>query len=453
MLLHCKSLSYSCPFEQRQLINRIDLSLNQGEHVFIHSHDLPTLSALAVILSGLGQQHLNGTISGTVQWKNRASPEPGSVALLQGGPSEQLSGCCFSVRDELVFGAENIGLPAPEILRSMDSLVDTFELRELLDQDPFSLSGGEQQRLLLASVLMMKPELLILQEPFSQLSPGAIKRLAGWLRLQKNMTVVYLSSNAEIYSAWVNKRFSLEEGILTESTIEAEAGAFKKTSALKPNAKDSDSKPLLEVDKLSFHYPEQPALLEDLSFSIKKGEVVAICGENGSGKSTLLNLIQGHLQPNSGDIKFQGRSICNDQPWERAHDIGFVFQQPEQQIFSATIREELAYGPEKTGKRKEDIKALVKKVGGFLKLDKCLDKNPLDGDYQQRKVINLGSVITMEPSLLLLDEPSAGIGEEQREQLVEYILELQSSGCTFLIVSHDPVFIQACSQRRIYLSE
>ncbi len=202
--------------------------------------------------------------------------------------------------------------------------------------------------------------------------------------------------------------------------------------------------PILEVRDLSHVYsagtPFQRAAIEHIAFSIQRGEFVGIIGHTGSGKSTLIQHLNGLLKPSAGQVLFDGRDIWSDKAFTRKirFRVGLVFQYPEYQLFEETVFKDIAFGPKNMGLPKEEIERRVLEAAGFVGVpQEQLSKSPFDLSGGQKRRVAIAGVIAMEPDVLILDEPTAGLDPQGRDSILSNIRAYQKAkNATILMVSH-----------------
>jgi len=220
-----------------------------------------------------------------------------------------------------------------------------------------------------------------------------------------------------------------------------------------------DGEVLFSIRDASYAYPGGGEAICRLSFEICYGEAVAILGANGSGKSTLLRLLDGLIFPTSGVIAAMGtdlteRSIRREPFAARfRQSVGFLFQNPDVQLFNPTVREELAFGPLQLGLPSEEIERRTADKAHLLGIEKLLDRSPAHLSSGEKKLVALASLLTCEPCVLLMDEPSAGLDPRNQRWLMEFLKEIHSEGTTLIIASHDLSFVFEVAERALVLSE
>jgi energy-coupling factor transport system ATP-binding protein len=219
------------------------------------------------------------------------------------------------------------------------------------------------------------------------------------------------------------------------------------------------SVPVIEIKDLTFSYNSigtNHAAIEKVNLKIEKGELVGIIGHTGSGKSTLIQHLNGLLKPDSGTVLIDGEDI-----FEKGHDlrktrfkVGLVFQYPEYQLFEETVYEDIAFGPKNMGLSKEEIDRRVREAAAFTGVENYLDKSPFDLSGGQKRRVAIAGVIAMDPEILILDEPAAGLDPKGREKILGQIKKYQrEKGNTVLLVSHSMEDIAKLATKVLVMSE
>ncbi|MBQ7330844.1 MAG: energy-coupling factor transporter ATPase [Oscillospiraceae bacterium] len=218
--------------------------------------------------------------------------------------------------------------------------------------------------------------------------------------------------------------------------------------------------PLLEVKNVTYTYsagtPFEHKALQDVSFCLNRGEFVGVIGHTGSGKSTLMQHLNGLLKPNSGDILLDGKSIWADKTSARKarFRVGLVFQYPEYQLFEETVYKDIAFGPKNMGLKDDEIDLRVKKAAEIVGVSDFLEKSPFDLSGGQKRRVAIAGVLAMEPEVLILDEPTAGLDPEGREEILKNIETYRASqNATIVMVSHSMSDIARLTQRILVLDD
>ncbi|HIE13495.1 MAG TPA: ABC transporter ATP-binding protein [Desulfotomaculum sp.] len=205
--------------------------------------------------------------------------------------------------------------------------------------------------------------------------------------------------------------------------------------------------PALAVSALSFDYPDHPHVLQDVALKVWEGERVGVIGPNGAGKTTLFLLICGVLRPASGEIRLFGRPVV---PGEFRPEAGMVFQNPDDQLFSPSVEEDVAFGPRNLGLPREEVRARVKEALTVTGVAALADRPPHHLSCGEKRLVTIAGVLAMRPKLLLYDEPTSNLDHRYRRRLIDF---LQDSQETMLIASHDLEFILEVCERVILMDE
>ncbi|MCK5185451.1 MAG: ABC transporter ATP-binding protein [Candidatus Heimdallarchaeota archaeon] len=210
---------------------------------------------------------------------------------------------------------------------------------------------------------------------------------------------------------------------------------------------------MIEFIDVSFSYDKKGInVLNNLTFKIEKGEFVAIVGKNGAGKTTLLKHINGLLRPTIGQVKIEDEDIVKKPLSEMAMTVGLAFQNPNHQLFAETVLKELEFGPKNLGSDPEEIEGKIQEIAEHFGITHLLERNPLELSGGERRLVSIASVLTMNQSILVLDEPTFGQDYRQKKRLGNFLKGLSEKGITIIVVSHDINFIYDFAQRIIVVS-
>ncbi len=210
---------------------------------------------------------------------------------------------------------------------------------------------------------------------------------------------------------------------------------------------------MIEFTDVSFSYDKKgTTVLNNLTFKIEKGEFVAIVGKNGAGKTTLLKHINGLLKPTMGEVKIEDEDIVKKPLSEMAMTVGLAFQNPNHQLFAETVQKELEFGPKNLGSDPEEIEKKIQEIAEHFGITHLLERNPLELSGGERRLVSIASVLTMNQSILVLDEPTFGQDYRQKKRLGNFLKSLSEKGITIIVVSHDLNFILDFTQRIIVVS-
>jgi energy-coupling factor transport system ATP-binding protein len=404
-----------------------------------------------------------------------------------------------TVESELTYGLESLGLAHGEIEQRLNWASRLAELDDLMDRPPQLLSGGEKQRVVLGSIIALRPRLLLLDEPFTHLDPQGTEKLRKILRMMKSegMALILVEHRLHEIIQEVDQILVLHQGKIAvkgppDQVLAREVSdyglnlpplvrlfremglqgrplsvedAIKEwkdqdlpapfSARLLKEAKKASislartSPPVVEAEEICFSYHGFP-VLQNIHFKLLRGESVALVGRNGVGKTTLIKHLNGLLRPYSGRLKILGQETLRRPVSELSRHVGFVWQNPNDQLFQPTVREEVLTGPKALGSYDPSwCDELFNRFG----LVSLLDRSPFTLSEGQKKRVSFAAALAVKPELVVLDEPTAGQDESFRKELAKFIVELQSEERTVLFVTHDLEFAAEHGNRWLVLAE
>jgi energy-coupling factor transport system ATP-binding protein len=210
---------------------------------------------------------------------------------------------------------------------------------------------------------------------------------------------------------------------------------------------------VVDVSGLWFWYEEGPPVLSGLDLRVPSGQVLALAGANGSGKTTLVKHLNGLLRPRRGSVTVAGLDAARHPVGEMARYVGFLFQHPEQQIFAATVEQEVAFGPRNLGLSEAEVQERVAAALARFELEPATSRPPAILGYGLRRKVPLASLAAMDPPLLVLDEPTVGLDAQGRREMLDWIAEVHRRGRTIVLVTHDMALVARCAERMVVLQE
>jgi len=455
----------------------INLKVLPGEFVTITGDSGCGKSTLALCLAGFIPSAFPGKMRGTVRIQGKETGEylhgglSGIVGLVQQDPEAQL--CTLSVKDEVAFGLENLCFASEKIRENVQFALAAVGAEALLDRKVHTLSGGEKQRVAIASVLAMNPSLLILDEPTANLDPHCteeVLRVLENLKKKRNTSIIVIEHRLDRLLPLSDRLVVMKRGKIVAESIPAVNGKpdALTTSAVRLPPVSSDeirpgvsllqtdrisNNPLLVVENLSAGY-ERKKILEDISFSAYPGEIIALMGDNGCGKTTLLLALLGVLPLLKGKIFFGGEQISMMKVNRRARSMGLTFQNPNHQIFENTVLKEarlpsLFLKDSPCGEDEQEILHFLEKFD----LLQYKDKIPFALSLGEKKRLTLVSVLAYSPKLLILDEPLVGQDRDRLKLLLDALLDHSRKGGLTIMICHEPAIVASWCRRILFLEK
>ena len=479
----------------------ISFDIAKGEKVLILGPSGSGKSTLAQCLNGIipnihkGQAQGQVRIDGQDIFKQSIYDKSQLVSTVLQDPDGQFIG--LTVAEDLAFALENDCADQSEMKDKVALWAERLDLTSLLNHRPQDLSGGQKQRVSLAGVLIDESPILLFDEPLANLDPksgqGTID-LIDKIHEEVGATTIIIEHRLEdvLYRPvdrilLVNKGELLFNGRpdeLLSSTLLLENGirdplyltvlrqlGFDTTRAQNLSQLDAldlsgldipdsvlrdktetSTDSILKVEGLSVSYGDNPAVIEDMSFSLKKGERLAIVGKNGAGKSTLAKALCGFV-PSQGKLIYKGRDISQDSIAERSERIGFVLQNPNQMISQTMIFDEVALGLRLRGIEEAEVEERVYEV-----LKTCglysFRKWPISAlSFGQKKRVTIASILVLKPEIIILDEPTAGQDYKTYTDIMNFLDSLQKQGHTIVMITHDMQLMLEYSDRCIVVLE
>lgn len=479
----------------------ISFDIVKGEKVLILGPSGSGKSTLAQCLNGIipnihkGQAQGQVRIAGQNIFKQSIYDKSQLVSTVLQDPDGQFIG--LTVAEDLAFALENDCANQSEMKDKVALWAERLDLTSLLNHRPQDLSGGQKQRVSLAGVLIDESPILLFDEPLANLDPKSGQEtidLIDKIHKEVGATTIIIEHRLEdvLYRPvdrilLVNDGTLLFNGIpdeLLSSTLLLENGireplyvtalrqlgfdtrdaqnlsqldALDLSDLVLPDRvlkdkRDSSSDSILKVEGLSVSYGDNPAIIDDMSFSLKKGERLAIVGKNGAGKSTLAKALCGFV-PSQGKLTYKGQDISQDSITERSERIGFVLQNPNQMISQTMIFDEVALGLRLRGIEETEVEERVHEV-----LKTCglysFRKWPISAlSFGQKKRVTIASILVLKPEIIILDEPTAGQDYKTYTDIMNFLDSLQKQGHTIVMITHDMQLMLEYSDRCLVVVE
>ena len=491
-IISFKNFSFQYRAQKKPTLQDINLDIYPGERVLIAGPSGSGKSTLAACINGLNPFSNPGACSGTLTVDGVDAPHSsifelaGHVGTVLQDPDGQFIG--LTVGEDIAFSLENNCTPQPEMKEIVQHAAELVGIENHLGFAPHELSGGQKQRVSLAGVMVDDVKILLFDEPLANLDPATGKQaieLIDTIQQKTDTTVLIIEHRLEdVLWRNVDRIVLVNEGriladlcpdellsgsLLAENGIreplyvtamryagiavtpekhpahihsvvldEADTARLHSWFQAEPlPAPKPAPEPLLEVKNLCFGYNKGQHTLQNVSFSIGKGEMVSIVGRNGAGKSTLSKLICGFETQDSGEIYLNGKDLKDENIRRRAKHIGYVMQNPNQMISKTMIYDEVAMALQGSGMTDEQIREKVEdtlKVCGLYPFRNW----PVSAlSFGQKKRVTIASVLVQDPELILLDEPTAGQDFRHYTDIMEFLQGLNARGVTVVMISHD----------------
>jgi len=462
-LIEVRDFSYTYPGETKPVIKDLTWTVEKNSFITLTGKTGCGKSTLGKALAGFlfqdekpnysGEVIVNGTDMTQVPLYKSSE----RVAYVQQNPEDQF--CTLSVVDEIAFGLENRCLPPQEIeVRIHKALNDVSGLR-LRNRTLSNLSGGEKQKVAIASMLALSPDVLILDEPTSNLDPVATQDIFNTLnalRVKRDLTVIIIEHKFHQLMALKPKFYMLDEGKIKTTRFNPsiqnnKINFIQPTPPLRREGSKT-ANPIIKMSQAGVKRGEK-VVLHNMDLEIFPGEFTAIMGPNGSGKSTLLLALMGLIPIQTGACEVNNENLRNIRTSELVQDVGFIFQNPDHQIFTNTVWDEATLTLKNlkslTSQKEAEAKGLLEE----FELAQKISDHPQRLSYGEKRRLNLAAVLLHNPKLLLLDELLIGQDQDSAHNWMAFLQTYASQGNSVLLVNHHANMTSIYCNRIIFLEE
>ncbi len=427
-------------------LSGIELVIETGEFVVISGPVASGKTALCHCLTGAVPHFFPAALQGRVEIDGIDLAEAaltqiaGTVGYMVQDPQNQLFSA--TVSEDIAFGPGNMCLERKEVRNRVDEALDFVGLRGFEDRTPETLSGGEAQRAVLAGVIAMKPRLLVLDQPAAEMDPPGrrdiYKRMA-MLSRTGNCSIVLVTDHPEELRDYGTRFIFMQDGsIVSDSTFPPElpvAAADRELLGIRRCSVSGEVAASLE--KCSFFYNGTQEGCREVSLELRMGEMAALVGLNGSGKTTLAKHFNGLVAPQQGVVRVLGRELNKTSVWDIRREVGFLFQNPDYQIFANSVEEEAAFALKIRKIPPDRIMERVHHVLRVTGLSEYRTWHPQRLSRGQRQLLALASVLAPEPGIIIADEPTSGLNRGSAEHIMQLLSQLAGEGRAVLLVTHD----------------
>jgi energy-coupling factor transport system ATP-binding protein len=508
-----ENLTWTYEGAEKPALKGINLTIQPGEVVLIAGPNGSGRTTLCRLLNGLIPHFFDGKMTGNV-FINGINTREATIGHLS-----QISGLVFddplsqlvspTVFDEIAFGPENLGVPPDEIRKRITESLEFVRLVGYEERAPYTLSGGEQQSLCIASIIAMRPQIYVLDEPTSNLDPigtEQVFRVIARLAQEEKKTLIIVSHNTEELVTLVSRIIVINDGqvaldgdprsvfakaeyllktriaipqvtelfeklkhlpkfrvstlpiTLDEAYAKLRELGFENSAETTPRAEDyEDAKSdelLVEADHVGFSYAESQAkALDDVNLKVRKGDFLAVIGQNGSGKTTLVKNIVALLKPTEGVLRVGGLDVRKVKTWQLADKVGIVFQNPDIQLFSESVVKELAFGTKAMGFTPERANERMSYVAERFGLKDLMNESPGEVDKGTRQKIAIAAVVVLDPQTLIIDEPTTGQDPDSARQIMNIASQMNKEGKTIIMITHSMPLVAEYAKKAMVLSD
>lgn len=504
-MISFKNFSFKYNNVVDKTLKNIDLTINKGEKVLIVGPSGSGKSTLSHCINGLIPFSYRGEFEGELKiddiipYKESLSEVSKKVGTILQDQDSQFIG--LSVGEDVAFSFENNAIPLNEMKVKVINSLELVNMVDFINHSPYELSGGQKQRVSLAGVLGSDAEILLFDEPLANLDPASgseIMQLINDIHEKTNKTIIIVEHRIEdVLEQPFDKVVIIDKGVvkgvgtpneilksdlltnsglreplyveamklagcdvssednlrdinsINEENKEILKSWFKNETSSKTINKEEK---ILEIKNLTFSHDGVKNTLDDVSFYLNKGEILAVLGNNGAGKSTLCRSITGILKPKSGSIFLNNECIDSWSIKKKGSAIGYVMQNPNQMISQHMIKDEIALGLKC---RNFDKKYIDEKVEEVLKICGLYPYRnwPVQAlSYGQKKRVTIASILAINPDVIILDEPTAGQDYKHYTEFMEFIKGLSNKGISIIMVTHDMQLTLEYCDRAVVLS-
>ena len=518
-IIKLDDVSFSYGHEAQNALDHVSLAIEKGEFVGVIGPSGAGKSTLAAVMSGAIPHHYTGQLFGATLVDDRDTCEITltDISRVVGSVLQDIDAQMVApiVEDEMLFGLENIGIPHDQIEERISQTLTTVGISDLRHREIATLSGGQKQKVAIAAIIAMAPNVLVLDEPTAALDPASSTLVFDTLRQinrEHGITVVVIEQKVALLSKYCSRVLVMADGKLAfdgephqvfahaselrQMGVDsprvarianslAEVGllpsdqapclnvseAHQLISSLLADATSKDApadvpetsphipavprgvnqEPVVELTDVTFAYPHGGASVSNLNMCVYPGELVGIIGQNGAGKTTLTKLLNGLLHPASGTVRMAGMNTADVPTSAIAAKCATLFQNPDRQLCRDTVLDEVAFGLELHGVGTDEARQRARVAAERFGLP--LDESPFSLSRGQRQMVALASVVVLDPQVVLLDEPTSGLDYRECMTVMETVSEMAERGCAVIMVCHDMEVVSDFAQRLVVMAD
>lgn len=497
---------------KKDILKGINLTIEKGEFVGIVGGSGDGKTALLLSLARIIPYFVTGRVTGKIELDGECvtdkRPEEiaGEIGIVLENPTFQIFSS--TVLNDVLFGLANLGVSYQEAIKRAEKILSTLGIHDLKDKNPREISGGQQQLLVLASILAMEPKVLVMDEPVSTLDPIGKSRLLSTFELLKKegriVIVTEAGSDIDQVMGYLDRLVIIKNGKIVEngnprklgfklrksvgiappqiydllSEIRSESrgtkvifstetkqiadtlgsmGEFRQDFKIRVSERklSKGKEKLVSVENLHFTYPDGTKAIRGVNFDLYENEFAGIIGQNGSGKSTLSLILAGLYKPDNPDARvlIKGKDVREKKTDELRSSVGYVFQAPEDQLFEEKVEDEISFGLRQVGVPKNEIMKRMDSMLDLLKITHIKKMDEVNLTRGEKKLVAIASIAVMRPSLLIVDEPTAGLDSTEGRKVFEALNYMRKTQITPVTILHDMKLVAEYAQHILVMSD
>ncbi len=486
-----EDVSFSYENSKRKVLKDINLEIKEGDFVVITGPTGAGKTTLCEMMNGIIPNFVKGNLTGKIMvdgkdpTRTQVATMAQTVGLVFQDPNTQLFG--MTVEEDIAFGATNLGYDYYECMNRVNRAVEDLQLEKLINRKPMELSGGQKQSVAIAGIYAMLPKIIVCDEPTSMLDPigkSNIFSLVKDINKKYGITVVLVEHVMSEVVRYADKVVVMDRGsIVMQGSVDEVFSQVEKLNELGLNVPQSielsmklkdkgyvsevslitddiiknlkvftpkrpvaqvrkenvqaEKETIIDVNDLVFSYLGDTNQVDHVDLQFKKGDFVAIIGQNGAGKTTLCRSIIGLLKPTSGTIKVAEIDVSSKTVAELSGTVGYCFQNPDEQIFKDSVEEELLFGAENLNRLNDATRERINQIISDVGLDRYRKVWPKYLSKGERQRLTMGSIIAMDPDVVIVDEPTTGQDWRETIWIMDLLKKINDQGKTVIIITHN----------------
>lgn len=461
----------------------IHLTIREGEFVWITGPSQAGKSTLCNLFNGALQKGPGAILSGELYYEGQPMSDftPRDLAGQVGVVVQEVTSSFILdlVEDELAFGPENLRYDVSEIERRIDEALAVVDMPGARPRSIAKLSGGQMQRIALASVLTLNPRVLVLDDALAHQDRDAIQKIMSTLRRLQQQGYTVIMAAARLNHALPTERAIVlaqgtivADGLISELPTElfSELGclpSIEQKTKLRIAAEEYErgrvrqdmnsplittAQPLIQLKQMSFNYEthaDVPPLLDRINLILSPGEILAVQGANGTGKTTLGKIIAGLLTPHKGELLYRGRPLMDVTDRQGIRAIGYISQHPQHMFVTDRVIDEIMFGLSDQGEKAiREAEYWLQQMG----LTAYRDRHPMTLGVAEQLMLCLAAVMILNPDTLILDEPTAGLSYATTDRFMSECARFAAQGGAVMVITHDPYIVEQWTNRQFILA-